>query len=60
MDIFRERQKKIEKVNFLVQEGRMDEAESLTSSTAIPDKEIHLRLINVCTYNCILNNLLSH
>ena len=60
MHIFRERQKKIGRVKFLVQEGRMDEAESLTSSAAIPDKEIHLRLINVCTCNCILNNLLNH
>ena len=60
MHIFRERQKKIEKVNFLAQEGRVDEAESLASSTAIPDKEIHLRLINVCTYNCILDDLLNH
>ena len=47
---FRERQKKIEKVNCLLQEGRIDEAETLRSSTAIPDKEIYIRLINVCAY----------
>ena len=51
MQFSRERQKRIEWVKFLVQEGRIDKAETLRSSTAVPDKEMHLRLVNVCNLN---------
>jgi hypothetical protein len=32
----------------LVKEGRMDDAKTLRSSTAVYDKELHKRLIMVC------------